>query len=91
MVDIVLTDAIISITDLKKNPMQVQELFPAVCVLNRNKPAFYCISPERYEELLEIESDVRLNESIGELKAGKTIRVEIDEDGDLHPVAKLNV
>lgn len=91
MVDIVLTDAIISITDLKKNPMQVQELFPAVCVLNRNKPAFYCISPERYEELLEIESDVRLNESIGELKAGKTIRVEIDEDGNLHPVAKLNV
>ena len=88
MVDIVLTDAIISITDLKKNPMQVQELFPAVCVLNRNKPAFYCISPERYEELLEIESDVRLNESIGELKAGKTIRVEFDEDGDLHPVVK---
>ena len=89
MVDIVLTDAIISITDLKKNPMQVQELFPAVCVLNRNKPAFYCISPERYEELLEIESDVRLNESIGELKTGKTIRVEIDEDGDLHPVGEV--
>ena len=88
MVDIVLTDAIISITDLKKNPMQVQELFPAVCVLNRNKPAFYCISPERYEELLEIESDVRLNESIGELKAGKTIRVEIDEGGYLHPAGE---
>ena len=88
MVDIVLTDAIISITDLKKNPMQVQELFPAVCVLNRNKPAFYCISPERYEELLEIESDVRLNESIGELKAGKTIRVEIDKDGNLHPTGE---
>lgn len=88
MVDIVLTDAIISITDLKKNPMQVQELFPAVCVLNRNKPAFYCVSPERYEELLEIESDVRLNESIKELDLGKTIRVEFGEDGDLHPAGE---
>lgn len=37
-------------------------------------------------EQLEIESDVRLNESIKELRDGKTIRVEFGEDGNLHPV-----
>lgn len=89
MVDMVLSNAIISITDLKKNPMQVQELFPAVCVLNRNKPAFYCVSPECYEKLLEIENDVRLNESIAEISASKRIRVEFGEDRDLHQMEDL--
>ena len=53
MVNLILSNTVIAVTDLKKNPMQVQELSPVVCVLNRNKPAFYCVSPERYQELID--------------------------------------
>ncbi|HBC34027.1 MAG TPA: plasmid stabilization protein, partial [Marinobacter adhaerens] len=43
-----------SISELKKNPMAAVdsgEGFPIV-VLNRNKPAFYCVPAEIYEAML---------------------------------------
>lgn len=50
----ILTKVTLAITDLKKNPMAVfgeRE----VCILNRNKPTYYTVSPERMAELLAAE------------------------------------
>lgn len=43
-----------SITDLKKNPMEValSGEGDAVVILNRNTPAFYCVPPELYQHML---------------------------------------
>lgn len=52
----ILTKVTLAITDLKKNPMAVfgeRE----VCILNRNKPTYYTVSPERMAELLEVEKN----------------------------------
>lgn len=49
------SNLITSITDLKKNPMAVLNGShgQAVAVLNRNKPVFYCVPVEVYEELVK--------------------------------------
>jgi len=59
----VLADTVISISDLKKNPMVAVaqgEGFP-VAVLNRNHPEFYCIPAESYEMLLDRIEDLEMN------------------------------
>lgn len=44
-----------SISDLKKNPMEIalSGKGEAVVILNRNTPAFYCVPPELYQQMLE--------------------------------------
>lgn len=53
---LVLTDNITSISELKKNPSAIKGK-QEVCVLSHNKPAYYCISPERFAWLTKIEED----------------------------------
>lgn len=47
----ILTQQAASITDLKRDPMSIAQATQnsAVAILNRNKPVFYCISPESFE------------------------------------------
>ncbi len=55
MPQVILSDVTTSISELKKNPMATVdsgEDFP-VAILNRNKPAFYCVPADVYENLLE--------------------------------------
>ena len=50
----ILADSSVSVTELKKNPMAAVEAgegFPVV-VLNHNKPVFYCIPAQAYENLM---------------------------------------
>ena len=44
----ILAEQAASITDLKRNPMGVIQESESgiVAILNRNQPAFYCITPE---------------------------------------------
>ncbi len=61
--NLILADVSASISDLKKNPMKTVEAgegFP-VAILNRNKPAFYCVPSRAYEALLEKMEDMELN------------------------------
>lgn len=61
--NLILADVSASISDLKKNPMKTVEAgegFP-VAILNRNKPAFYCVPSRAYEALLEKLEDMELN------------------------------
>ena len=55
MSSIILSNLISSVTELKKNPMQIfnQAQGKPLAILNRNKPAFYCISPALFEALIE--------------------------------------
>ncbi len=81
MVMTVLADTVVSISDLKKNPMAVVaqgEGFP-VAVLNRNQPAFYCVPAESYEALLDKIEDLELNALADSRSDQPRISVDIDE------------
>lgn len=78
----ILTPNIASITDLKRNPMQTVAGTDdeAVAILNRNKPVFYCISPELLEYYQEIEQEMHLNRIADErLKNLEPIAVSLDD------------
>jgi len=81
MVATVLSDTVISISDLKKNPMVAVAQgggFP-VAVLNRNNPEFYCIPAESYEALLNKIEDLELNALADSRRGQERIQVNIDE------------
>lgn len=54
MPTIIHTSTSASISDLKKNPMEVALAGDgdAVVILNRNTPVFYCVPPELYQHML---------------------------------------
>jgi len=77
----VLADVVVSISDLKKNPMAVVsqgEGFP-IAVLNRNQPAFYCIPADSYEALLDKIEDLELNAIADARAKQQRIPVNLDE------------
>ncbi len=55
MATVLHTPLIASISDLKKNPMEVARSGDgeAVAILNRNVPVFYCVPPELYKQMLD--------------------------------------
>ncbi|HEV8076936.1 MAG TPA: type II toxin-antitoxin system Phd/YefM family antitoxin [Marinobacter sp.] len=70
-----------SISELKKNPMAAVnsgEGFP-IAVLNRNKPAFYCVPAEVYEAMLDRLDDLALVTIVKERSAEPSIRVDLNE------------
>lgn len=70
-----------SISDLKKNPMEVVSngFGEAVAILNRNNPAFYCVPAEMYEQLMDLVEDRELIKLAEQANTEKTVRVSIDE------------
>ncbi len=81
MAERILTSRIASISELKKNPMGVlaQGEGESVAILNRNKPAFYCVPAQAYEALLDHLEDMELNAIADARKGQERIRVDIDE------------
>ena len=55
MVAVIHTPFTASISGLKKNPTEVALSGDgeAVAILNRNKPAFYCVPPELYQRMID--------------------------------------
>ncbi|WP_026377304.1 type II toxin-antitoxin system Phd/YefM family antitoxin [Aestuariibacter salexigens] len=77
----ILADNTTSISELKKNPMAVIEQadgFP-VAVLNRNKPEFYCIPADAYEELLDKLEDIELAKIVRDREGQEEIEVSLDD------------
>lgn len=70
-----------SVTELKKDPMGTyrESGGDPMVILNRNEPAFYILSPERYELLLEMIDDAELARLINERRGNPTIKADIDE------------
>lgn len=60
-----------SITDLKRNPMGVMRESEngVIAILNRNQPAFYCLTPEMFAYMQELIEDVELVRIAEERKA----------------------
>ncbi|BBU97442.1 type II toxin-antitoxin system Phd/YefM family antitoxin [Providencia rettgeri] len=80
MPQVILSNVTASISELKKNPMATVdsgEGFP-VAILNRNKPAFYCVPAEIYENLLEQIEDKELIEIVNARKNQKLVDVDLD-------------
>ena len=63
MAELILSNITASITELKANPMKTVETASgeAIAILNRNKPAFYCVPADAYEEMVELLDDTKLS------------------------------
>lgn len=75
------TEITASISELKKNPMatvNAGEGFPVV-VLNRNRPAFYCVPADLYEAMLERLDDQELIHLVESRRSERGIPVTLDE------------
>ncbi|KQB52040.1 plasmid stability protein StbD, antitoxin of toxin-antitoxin stability system [Pseudomonas endophytica] len=70
-----------SVTDLKKDPMGTfrESGGDPMVILNRNEPAFYILSPERYELLLEMIDDAESARLVNERRDSPPIKADIDE------------
>jgi len=70
-----------SVSELKKNPMATVrdgDGFP-VAILNRNKPAFYCVPADVYESMLERLDDQSLADIVRERRSEPSVRVALNE------------
>lgn len=70
-----------SISDLKKNPMEVVNngFGEAVAILNRNNPAFYCVPAEMYEQLMDLIEDRELLKLAEQVDTENTVKVSIND------------
>jgi len=81
MLDIILADSSISISELKKNPSAVIEAaggFP-VAVLNRNTPSAYLVPAKAWEELMDRLEDIELAEIVRARAGQKSIPVRVED------------
>ena len=81
MTNQIFSEVTASISELKKNPMATVdsgEGFP-IAVLNRNKPAFYCVPAAVYEAMLDRLDDQELVAVVKERSAEPSIRVDLHE------------
>ncbi|MBT4668721.1 MAG: antitoxin [Candidatus Ruthia sp.] len=58
----ILSDVSAGISELKKNPMSVVEQGDGspVAILNRNKPVFYAVPANVYENMMSVIEDIEL-------------------------------
>ena len=77
----VLSKITASISELKKNPMGIVSAGEGepVAILNRNRPAFYCVPAPAYEALLERLEDLELNALAESRRDQPEIEVSLDE------------
>lgn len=70
-----------SITELKRDPMGTMAAGrgDAVAILNRNRPAFYCVPAAAYEVILERLEDAELNALADARSAQPEVAVSLDD------------
>jgi antitoxin StbD len=74
-------DTVASITELKKNPMEVinnAEGNP-IAILNRNEPVFYCVPYRLFESLMEMVEDLELAAIVKARENEEAVPVNIDD------------
>lgn len=81
MVEILHSSRTASVTEFKRDPMGTVAAGhgEAVAILNRNRPAFYCVPVEVYEALLERLEDSEMNAIAEARAASPEIAVTLDE------------
>ena len=77
----ILTQQAASITDLKRDPMGIAQASEdgAVAILNRNQPAFYCVTPALFEYFQKLAEDAELGR-IAEERLATLDPVEVSLD-----------
>jgi antitoxin StbD len=77
----ILSDASISITELKRNPSAVIEAAEdeAVAVLVHNKPSAYLVPAATYRRLLERLEDMELAELVRARAKERKVKVKLDD------------
>ena len=78
----ILTQQAASITDLKRDPMGIAKASQegAVAILNRNQPAFYCVTPALFEYFQELAEDAELGRIAQErLSTLDPVEVSLDD------------
>jgi antitoxin StbD len=81
MLQTILADSSVSISDLKKNPSAViaaAEGFP-VAVLNRNTPEAYLVPAKAWEALMDRLEDIELAQIVRARAGQEEIEVSIDD------------
>ncbi len=81
IIDSILADASISISDLKRNPSAVIEAaagFP-VAVLNRNTPSAYLVPAKAWEALMDRIEDMELSELVRARATEVPVEVSLDD------------
>ena len=70
-----------SVSELKKNPMEVVNngFGEAVAILNRNNPAFYCVPADMYERLMDLIEDRELLKLVEQVDTEETVKVSIND------------
>ena len=70
-----------SVSDLKKNLMEVVSngFGEAVAILNRNNPAFYCVPADMYEKLMDLVEDRELIKLAAQVDTDETVKVSIND------------
>ena len=70
-----------SVSELKKNPMEVVNngFGEAVAILNRNNPAFYCVPADMYEKLMDLVEDRELIKLAAQVDTDETVKVSIND------------
>ena len=70
-----------SVSELKKNPMEVVNngFGEAVAILNRNNPAFYCVHADMYERLMDLVEDRELLKLAEQVDTKETVKVSIND------------
>jgi antitoxin StbD len=79
--DTILSDASVSITELKRNPSAVIEAADneAVAVLVHNKPSAYLVPADTYERMVERLEDLELAELVRARARERRVKVTLDE------------
>jgi len=77
----ILADFAGSISELKKNPMALVLSGDGapVAVLNHNRPAFYCIPADAYEQMMDYMDDLRLAQIVHDRESEDSVPVSLDE------------
>lgn len=78
----ILASACVGISELKKNPAAViaEAQLRQVAILNRNKPVAYVVSPEAWDHLCEMVSDLKLAEVVEQRLAEDDEEIEVSLD-----------
>lgn len=79
--EVILADASVSITELKRNPSAVIEAAggESVAVLVHNKPSAYLVPAATYQRLLDRLEDLELAELVRSRAKERRVKVTLDE------------
>ena len=81
MASVILTDHVVSVSELKSNPKKALSTGNGapVAVLNHNKPEFYCVPTELFESLADVLDDLQLAQIVRDRANDERVQITLDD------------